>query len=145
MAKTDVSKYEDTKTRNVYNEKTNSKALKKQYGLTKEIITEISHEKGEPDWALDIRLKALDTYFKLEDPNWGPDISYLNIDNIATYVKPVNGEVRSWDDVPEDIKNVFDKLGIPEAEKQALAGSGAQYDSEIVYHNLSSDLKEKGI
>lgn len=145
MAKTDVSKYEDTKTRNVYNEKTNSKALKKQYGLTKEIITEISHEKGEPDWALDIRLKALDTYFKLEDPNWGPDISYLNIDNIATYVKPVNGEVRSWDDVPEDIKNVFDKLGIPEAEKQALAGSGAQFDSEIVYHNLSSDLKEKGI
>ena len=145
MAKTDVSKYEDTKTRNVYNEKTNSKALKKQYGLTKEIITEISHEKGEPDWALDIRLKALDTYFNLEDPNWGPDISYLNIDNIATYVKPVNGEVRSWDDVPEDIKNVFDKLGIPEAEKQALAGSGAQFDSEIVYHNLSSDLKEKGI
>ena len=145
MAKTDVSKYEDTKTRNVYNEKTNSKALKKQYGLTKEIITEISHEKGEPDWALDIRLKALDTYFKLEDPNWGPDISYLNIDNIATYVKPVNGEVRSWDDVPEDIKNVFDKLGIPDAEKQALAGSGAQFDSEIVYHNLSSDLKEKGI
>ena len=145
MAKTDVSKYEDTKTRNVYNEKTNSKALKKQYGLTKEIITEISHEKGEPDWALDIRLKALDTYFKLEDPNWGPDISYLNIDNIATYVKPVNGEVRSWDDVPEDIKNVFDKLGIPEAEKQALAGSGAQFDPEIVYHNLSSDLKEKGI
>lgn len=145
MAKTDVSKYEDTKTRNVYNEKTNSKALKKQYGLTKEIITEISHEKGEPDWTLDIRLKALDTYFKLEDPNWGPDISYLNIDNIATYVKPVNGEVRSWDDVPEDIKNVFDKLGIPEAEKQALAGSGAQFDSEIVYHNLSSDLKEKGI
>lgn len=145
MAKTDVDNYLDQNTRNIYNEKAYNTTLKKQYGLTKELISEISHEKGEPEWALDIRLKALDTYYELEDPNWGPDISYLNIDNIATYVKPVNGEVRSWDDVPEDIKNVFDKLGIPEAEKQALAGSGAQFDSEIVYHNLSDDLKQKGI
>ena len=145
MAKTDLDNYIDQNTRNIYNEKAYNTTLKKQYGLTRELITEISHEKGEPEWALDIRLKALDAYYKMENPNWGPDISYLNIDNIATYVKPVNKEVRSWDDVPEDIKNVFDKLGIPEAEKQALAGSGAQFDSETVYHNLSDDLKEKGI
>ena len=145
MAKTDVDNYLDQDTRNVYNEKAYNTTLKKQYGLTKDLITELSKEKGEPDWALDIRLKALDVYYKMDNPNWGPDISYLNIDNIATYVKPVDREVRSWDDVPEDIKNVFDKLGIPDAEKQALAGSGAQFDSETVYHNLSDDLKEKGI
>lgn len=145
MAKTDVDNYLDQDTRNVYNEKAYNTTLKKQYGLTKDLITELSKEKGEPDWALDIRLKALDVYYKMENPNWGPDISYLNIDNIATYVKPVDREVRSWDDVPEDIKNVFDKLGIPDAEKQVLAGSGAQFDSETVYHNLSDDLKEKGI
>ena len=145
MSKTDVSKYEDTTTRNIYNSKANNESLKKQYGLTREIIEEISSEKGEPKWVLDIRLKALDTYFKLDDPDWGPDISYLNIDNIATYVKPVNNEVRKWEDVPEDIRDVFDKLGIPESEKHALAGSGAQFDSETVYHNLSEDLKEKGI
>ena len=140
MAKTDVDNYLDQDTRNVYNEKAYNTTLKKQYGLTKDLITELSKEKGEPDWALDIRLKALDVYYKMENPNWGPDISYLNIDNIVTYVKPVDREVRSWDDVPEDIKNVFDKLGIPDAEKQVLAGSGAQFDSETVYHNLSDDL-----
>ena len=81
----------------------------------------------------------------MEDPDWGPDISYLDINNIATYVKPVNNEVRSWEDVPEDIRDVFDKLGIPESEKKALAGSGAQFDSEIVYHNLTEDLKKQGV
>lgn len=139
MAKTDINKYVDEETRNVYNTKTNNKALKKEYGLTKEIIENISNEKNEPQWVLDIRLKGLETYFKLENPDWGPDISYLDINDIATYVKPVDKEVRSWNDVPEDIKNVFDKLGIPEAEKQALAGSGAQFDSETVYHNLTED------
>ena len=139
MAKTDINKYVDEETRNVYNTKTNNKALKKEYGLTKEIIENISKEKNEPQWVLDIRLKGLETYFKLENPDWGPDISYLDINDIATYVKPVDKEVRSWNDVPEDIKNVFDKLGIPEAEKQALAGSGAQFDSETVYHNLTED------
>ena len=145
MAKTDVDNYLDQDTRNIYNEKAYNTTIKKQYGLTKDLITELSKEKGETDWALDIRLKALDAYYKMENPNWGPDISYLDINNIATYVKPIDKEVKSWDDVPEDIKNVFDKLGIPEAEKQALAGSGAQFDSETVYHNLSDDLKEKGI
>ena len=90
-------------------------------------------------------MKALKKFYELEDPNWGPDISYLNIDDIKTYVKPVNNEARTWDDVPDNIKDVFNKLGIPESEKKALAGSGAQFDSEIVYHNLTDTLKEKGV
>ena len=145
MSKTKVDEYIDEKTRNIYNHKTKNKSLQTEYGLTKEIIEKISKEKKEPKWLLDIRLKALETYYKLDNPDWGPDISYLNINNIATYVKPVEKEVKNWEDVPEDIRTVFDKLGIPEAEKKALAGSGAQFDSETVYHNLTNDLKEKGI
>lgn len=145
MAKTDIYKYVDQDTRNIYNTTSNNISLKKEYGLTREIIENISHGKNEPDWVLDIRLKAFDAYFKLDNPDWGPDISYLNIDDIATYVKPVNNEVRKWEDVPEDIRDVFDKLGIPESEKEALSGSGAQFDSEIVYHNLTEDLKSKGV
>ena len=145
MAKTDVLQYVDNETRNIYDTKTLNKSLKKEYGLTREIIEKIKKEKEEPEWVLNIRLKALDTFFKLDDPDWGPDISYLDIKNIATYVKPVDNEVRKWEDVPEDIREVFDKLGIPESEKQALAGSGAQFDSEIVYHNLTEDLKRQGV
>lgn len=145
MAKTDVTKYVDEKTRNIYDLKANNQTLQKEYGLTRELIEKLSKEKEEPEWVLKIRLKALDTFYELEDPDWGPDISYLDIRNIATYVKPVNGEARKWEDVPDDIKEVFDKLGIPESEKQALAGSGAQFDSEIVYHNLTEDLKKQGV
>lgn len=145
MSKTNVEEYIDEKTRNIYNTKTNNVSLKKEYGLTEDIIRTISKEKNEPEWVLDIRLKALNAYFKLEDPDWGPDISYLDINNIATYVKSVDKEARTWDDVPDDIKDVFDKLGIPEAEKESLSGSGAQFDSEIVYHNLTEELKEKGV
>ena len=143
--KTDVNKFKDDNLQNIYDTKTNNKTLKKEYGLTKEIIEKISKEKEEPEWILDIRLKALDMYYKLDNPDWGPDISYLNIDNIATYVKPDVKEERKWEDVPEDIRNVFDKLGIPEAEKKALSGAGAQFDSETVYHNLSEKLKKQGV
>ena len=136
---------ENKELNNIYNIKTKDESLKKEYGLTKEIIENISKEKNEPSWVLDLRLKALDKYYELEDPDWGPDISYLNIENIATYVKPNTDENYTWDDVPDDIKNVFDKLGIPESEKENLAGVGAQYDSEIVYHNLEEKLKEQGV
>ena len=139
MAKTDVTKYVDNDTRNIYDSKANNISLQKEYGLTEELIRNLSKDKNEPDWVLDIRLKALKKFYELKDPDWGPDISYLDISKIATYVKPVEGEVRKWEDVPEDIRDVFDKLGIPESEKQALAGSGAQFDSEIVYHNLTED------
>ena len=143
--KTDISKYEEKSLKNIYDIKTKDKSLKREYGLTKEIIEKISKEKQEPSWVLDIRLKALELYYSMEDPNWGPDISYLDISKIATYVKSIDNEKKDWNDVPEDIRNVFDKLGIPEAEKKSLAGVGAQYDSEVVYHNLEEKMKEKGI
>lgn len=143
--KTDVSQYQDDKTRNIYNETSNNKVYRKEYGLTKSIIESISREKKEPSWVLDLRLKALNLFYELDNPTWGPDISYLDINKINTYVKPIDNEKRTWDDVPKDIKNVFDKLGIPEAEKKSLAGVGAQYDSEVVYHNLSEKFKKQGI
>ena len=143
--KTDVEKYEDVKTRNIYEEKSNNLSLKKEYGLSEKLIRDLSYEKGEPDWVLDIRLKALKLFYELKDPDWGPDISYLDINNIATYVKPIDHEKRKWEDVPEDVRDIFDKLGIPESEKASLAGSGAQFDSEIVYHNLEEDLKKQGV
>ena len=143
--KTDVEKYEDVKTRNIYEEKSNNLSLKKEYGLSEKLIRDLSYEKGEPDWVLDIRLKALKLFYELKDPDWGPDISYLDINNIATYVKPIDHEKRKWEDVPEDVRDIFDKLGIPESEKASLSGSGAQFDSEIVYHNLEEDLKKLGV
>ncbi len=145
MAKTDITKYVDDDTRNIYELKSHNTSLQKEYGLTKSLIEKISSEKREPDWVLDIRLKAIHAFYELKDPDWGPDIHYLDINKIATYVKPVQGEARRWEDVPDDIREVFDKLGIPESEKEALAGSGAQFDSEIVYHNLTEDLKKKGV
>ena len=114
-------------------------------GLTKEIINEISDQKNEPDWMREFRLKALDVYNELELPTWGPDLSILDMNDIATYVKPKTKVNTSWDDVPEDIKDTFDKLGIPEAEKKSLAGVGAQYDSEVVYHSLKDELKKQGV
>jgi len=143
--KTDIEKYEDVKTRNIYEEKSNNLSLKKEYGLSEKLIRDLSYEKGEPDWVLDIRLKALKLFYELKDPDWGPDISYLDINNIATYVKPIDHEKRKWEDVPEDVRDIFDKLGIPESEKASLSGSGAQFDSEIVYHNLEEDLKKLGV
>jgi Fe-S cluster assembly protein SufB len=114
-------------------------------GLTKEIIEEISKQKGDPDWIREIRLHALEVYNRLELPTWGPDLSELNMDEIATYVRPKTKLNTSWDDVPEDIKNTFDRLGIPEAEKESLAGVGAQYDSEVVYHSMKEELKKQGV
>ena len=143
--KTDIEKYEDVKTRNIYEEKSNNLSLKKEYGLSEKLIRDLSYEKGEPDWVLDIRLKALKLFYELKDPDWGPDTSYLDINNIATYVKPIDHEKRKWEDVPEDVRDIFDKLGIPESEKASLSGSGAQFDSEIVYHNLEEDLKKRGV
>ena len=107
--KTNIDEYVDNGTKNIYNIKSEAESAKKILGLSEEIVRNISKEKNEPDWVLDIRLKALDLYNKMEDPDWGPDISYLNIDELLTYVKPNTGENRSWEDVPDDIKEVFDK------------------------------------
>ena len=119
--------------------------FKMKKGLTEEIVREISKEKNEPDWMRDIRLEALKIYNKLELPTWGPDLSVLNMDDISTYVRPKSKLNNSWDDVPEEIKNTFEKLGIPEAERKSLAGVGAQYDSEVVYHSIKEELVKKGV
>ena len=114
-------------------------------GLTEDIIREISKEKHDPEWMLEFRLNALKVYKELEIPNWGPPIDGLDMSNIVTYVKPKTKMVGSWDEVPDDIKNAFEKLGIPQAEREALAGVGAQYDSEIVYHNVKKEVEEQGV
>lgn len=119
--------------------------FKMKKGLTEEIVREISKEKNEPDWMRDIRLEALKVYNKLELPTWGPDLSVLNMDDISTYVRPKSKLNSSWDDVPEEIKNTFEKLGIPEAERKSLAGVGAQYDSEVVYHSIKEELVKQGV
>lgn len=119
--------------------------FKSRIGLDQEIVEQISHMKGEPQWMLDFRLKAFEHYRQRPMPTWGGDLSKLDLDNIYYYVKPTEQESQSWDDVPETIKNTFDKLGIPEAEQKFLAGVGAQYESEMVYHKIQQNLEEKGV
>ncbi len=131
--------------RNIYDIKNKDEYSFKTIGLTKDVIKEISKQKDEPDWMLDLRLKALDVYEKLDMPTWGPDLSELDMSKIATYVRPKSNMKKSWEDVPEDIKNTFDALGIPKAEKESLAGVGAQYDSEIVYHSIKEELVNQGV
>ena len=143
--KTNIDSYKDEKIRNIYNIQTKNESLKKEYGLTEEIVKNISKSKDEPGWVLELRLKALKLFYELEDPSWGPDISYLDINKIITYVKPNTNESKKWEDVPDDIKEVFDKLGIPESEKKSLAGVGAQFDSEVIYHNLEEELNKIGV
>ena len=127
-----------------YEEK-DSDFYKIKEGLTPEIVEEISDKKNDPKWMRDFRLKALEIYHKTDIPNWGPDISDLNMDNIVTYVKPKTNMSANWEEVPQDIKDTFEKLGIPEAERKSLAGVGAQYDSELVYHNLQEEVAAKGV
>ena len=143
--KTNVDKIQDKKTQNIYNTITKNETEKKEIGLSREVIERISKEKEEPSWLLDLRLKALDLFNKLPMPTWGPDLSLLDLSKLATYVKPKSKLNKKWEDVPEDIRDVFDKLGIPEAEKESLAGVGAQYDSEVVYHSLKNQLEDKGV
>ncbi len=114
-------------------------------GLDREIVEQISHMKGEPEWMLEFRLKALEHFMQRPMPNWGADLSSLNFDDLYFYTKPTDSEGRSWEDVPDSIKETFEKLGIPEAERKFLAGVGAQYESEMVYHNIQEHLKEQGV
>ena len=142
MAKTQV----DDINRSIYNIKNEDNySYKMKKGLDESIVREISQMKNEPKWMLDCRLRGLEMFNKLDMPTWGPDLTCLNMDEISTYVKPKSDLNTSWDDVPEEIKNTFDALGIPEAEKKSLAGVGAQYDSEVVYHSLQEDLLKKGV
>jgi Fe-S cluster assembly protein SufB len=119
--------------------------FKSSKGLSREVVELISSMKGEPQWMLDFRLKALDHFMQRPMPTWGGDLSKLNLDDIYYYVKPSEKEGESWDDVPEAIKNTFDRLGIPEAERKFLAGVGAQYESEMVYHKVQEHLAQQGV
>jgi len=129
-----------------YDFKTEDKPVfKAQKGLSEEVVRQISRHKEEPEWMLDFRLKALDIYNSKPMPEWGGDLSTLNLDEIYFYLRPQDRMERSWDDVPDDIKNTFERLGIPEAERSILAGVGAQFESEMVYHSLKEEWTEQGI
>ena len=114
-------------------------------GLTEEVVRQISAEKNEPEWMLDYRLKAYEIYKKMPFPDFGPDLSPLDLDNMLYYQKYTKKKYRDWDDVPDEIKETFERLGVPEAERKYLAGSGAQYESEMVYHNMKKELDKQGI
>jgi Fe-S cluster assembly protein SufB len=122
-----------------------SYVFKSRKGLDAYVVRQISEMKGEPAWMLEFRLKALEHFVKRPMPTWGGDLSSLHLDDIYYYVKPTDTESQSWDDVPDTIKNTFDRLGIPEAERKFLAGVGAQYESEMVYHKIQKHLEEKGV
>ena len=114
-------------------------------GLSKETVIDISKMKDEPQWMLDFRLRSYEIFMQKPMPIWGADLSAIDFQNIYYYAKATEKTAKSWDDVPEDVKNTFDKLGIPEAEKKFLAGVGAQYESEVVYHHLREDLAKQGV
>ncbi|NOJ28580.1 MAG: Fe-S cluster assembly protein SufB [Nitrososphaeraceae archaeon] len=114
-------------------------------GLSRGTVEEISKMKGEPDWMREFRLRSYDIFMSKPMPKWGGDLSKIDFQNIYYYAKASENQSKSWDDVPESVRKTFDKLGIPEAEKKFLAGVGAQYESEVVYHNLREDLSKKGV
>ena len=119
--------------------------FKSRKGLDRGVVEEISQMKGEPEWMLKYRLKAYEHFKKRPEPTWGPDLSDLDLEDIYYYVKPTEKEESSWDDIPDSIKNTFDRLGIPEAEQKFLAGVGAQYESEMIYHSIQEQLAEQGV
>ncbi len=114
-------------------------------GITGDIVREISAQKDEPQWMLDIRLRALRIYDQMDLGPWMPDLSGLDMDHIDMYVRPKTDMKTRWEDLPQNIRDTFDRLGIPEAEKKSLAGVGAQYDSEVVYHNIQEELERQGV
>ncbi|MBU0508401.1 Fe-S cluster assembly protein SufB [bacterium] len=114
-------------------------------GLSREVVEAISEEKGEPDWMLAIRLKGLEYFLRKPTPMWGPRIDDIDYDNIFYYIKPTDKVTNDWDAVPAEIRETYDKLGIPEAEKKFLAGVGAQYESEVVYHSLQEQWAKQGV
>lgn len=114
-------------------------------GISEEVVKKISGIKGEPDWMVELRLKGYEVFRKKPMPAWGADLSAINFDEYTYYLRPTDKKSMEWDDVPEYIKNTFDKLGIPEAERKFLAGVGAQYESEVVYHHIREDLQKKGV
>ena len=119
--------------------------IKTETGLNEDIIRQISKLKNEPEWMLEYRLKSYRAFLKLPLPSFGPDLSNLDYDTYTYFTRLANKESQSWDDVPETVKNTFNKLGIPEAEQKYLAGVSTQYESEVVYHNMLKEVEEKGV
>lgn len=118
---------------------------KSNKGINEDIVREISKIKNEPEWMLEYRLKAYEQFVKMPLQSWGPDLSELNFDDYTYYIKPSEKQANDWSDVPDTIKNTFDKLGIPEAEQKYLSGVSTQYESEVVYHNMLEEVEEKGV
>ncbi len=119
--------------------------FKAEKGLNEEIVRAISAHKNEPEWMLEFRLKSYAHFLERPMPEWGADLGVIDFDNIHYYIKPTEGQVENWEDLPADIKDTWDRLGIPEAERKFLAGVGAQYESEVVYHKLREDLEKQGV
>ena len=138
--------YVDDVKRSIYDETCNLEPdFTVNAGLTADIVEQISKEKNDPDWMLLHRLASLELYNKLNVPNWGPSLDGLSMENIVTYVRPNTKMSDSWEEVPDGIKNTFERLGIPQAERTSLAGVGAQYDSEVVYHNVREEVAALGV
>ena len=115
-------------------------------GINDDVVRDISDKKSEPEWMLEARLKALRTFERKPMPNWGSNLDGIDFDNIKYFVRSSEKQAATWDDLPADIKNTYDRLGIPEAEKQRLvSGVAAQYESEVVYHSIRADLEEQGV
>ena len=132
--------------RSIYDIKDEEKdAYRIQAGLTPEIVEKISREKHDPAWMELFRLQSLQIYNEMKIPDWGPSIEGLDMSNIATYVRPNTKMTAKWSEAPQDIKDTFERLGIPQAERKSLAGVGAQYDSELVYHNVRKEVEEQGV
>ena len=117
--------------------------FKSRRGLSPEVVEEISAHKNEPEWMRKFRLKSLEYFRARPLPQWGGNLNEIDFDNIFYYIKPTEKQANSWEDLPPDIKNTWDRLGIPEAERKFLAGVGAQYESEVVYHKLQAQLEAK--
>ena len=129
-----------------FNDPQDKYAFKAPKGLTRELVEQISEFKNEPQWMREFRLKALDHFLAKPQPTWGsPMLADVDYDDIHYFVRASEKSSKTWDDVPEDIKNTFDKLGIPEAERKFLSGVGAQYESEVVYHQVREDLEKQGV
>lgn len=132
--------------RSIYDIKNEEKdALRLKEGLTPEIVAQISREKKDPPWMERFRQQSLETYHKMQTPDWGPSLEGLDMENIVTYVRANTSMSEKWADVPEEIRNTFERLGIPEAERKSLAGVGAQYDSELVYHHVKEEVAAQGV
>src|SRR3970282_798179 len=128
-----------------FNDSQDKYVFKARKGLDADVVNQISHMKSEPDWMRAFRLHAYEHYAQRPMPKWGADLGTIDFDNIFYYIKPTEKRADSWDDLPPEIKRTYDRLGIPEAERKFLAGVGAQYESESVYHNLKDEWEKLGV